>query len=93
MADTTSPRDRFIEPETVARRLGVDVETVLALVTAGEIRGVRIGMPPVWRIARGSVEDYLDDQAENARRAALWRQSQTASFPELWGRGDVRTPD
>lgn len=93
MADTTSPRNRFVEPETVARRLGVDTRAVLALVAAGEIRGVRIGAPPVWRIARDSVEDYLDDQAENARRGALWRQSQTASFPELWGRGDVRHPD
>ena len=39
------------------------------------------------------IEDYLNDQAEEARRIALWRQSQTASFPELWGTGAIRNPD
>ena len=30
---------------------------------------------------------WFDDQAEEARRIALWHQSQEASFPELWGTG------
>jgi hypothetical protein len=54
---------------------------------------VRIASDHAWRVDLVSVEDYLDDQAENERRVALWQQSQTASFPELWGRGNVRHPD
>ncbi|MBD3752767.1 MAG: DNA-binding protein, partial [Micrococcales bacterium] len=38
-------------------------------------------------------EAYLDDQVEQTRRMALWHQSQTASFPELWGTGAIRNPD
>ncbi|MCT2084650.1 helix-turn-helix domain-containing protein [Microbacterium enclense] len=73
--------------------LGIDVACVLALVTEGRIRGIRVGDAGLWRIDLASVEHYLDDQAEITRRAALWQQSQAASFPELWGHGDVRHPD
>lgn len=73
--------------------LGIGVAGVLSLVGEGRIRGVRIGPRERWRIDIASVEDYLDDQAESVRRTALWEQAQAASFPELWGRGDVRHPD
>ena len=52
-----------------------------------------MGSPARWRVDQASVADYLDDQAEEARRMALWRQSSTASFPELWGTGVVRNAD
>lgn len=93
VSEAPSPPDRFATPESVARVLGIDVATVLSLVTEGRIRGVWIGDPETCRVELDSVEGYLDDQAENARRTALWLQSQTASFPELWGHGDVRHPD
>ena len=76
-----------------AEILGVTIDEVLALVQRSELRGVRIGTPPQWRIDQASIEGYLDAQAELTRRAALWNQSQEASFPELWGTGTVRHSD
>jgi excisionase family DNA binding protein len=84
---------RLLAPAQVAELLDVSVDDVLALVHQGLLRGVRVGDPARWRVEEESVGHYLDDQAEEARRMALWRQSNAASFPELWGRGPVRNPD
>jgi excisionase family DNA binding protein len=84
---------RLLAPSQVAELLDVSVEEVLALVNEGRLRGFRVGTPARWRVAEESVGTYLDDQAEEARRMALWRQSNAASFPELWGSGQVRNPD
>lgn len=73
--------------------LQLSVDEVIALVLDARLRGVKVGSPARWRIQAASVEGYLDDQAEEARRMALWRESNAASFPELWGRGEVRGRD
>ena len=78
---------RLLAPAQVAELLGIGVEEVMALVHERRLSGSRVGTPARWRIEETSVEDYLADQAEDARRMALWRQSNAASFPELWGRG------
>lgn len=78
---------RLYTPAQVADMLQLDVDEVVALVLEGRLRGAKVGARGVWRIEPASVEEYLDAQAEEARLFALWRQSQTASFPELWGRG------
>jgi excisionase family DNA binding protein len=93
MPDDPTSEVRLLAPAEVGEVLGVSVDEVLALVQEGRLRGYRVGAPARWRIDAGSVGDYLDDQAEEARRMALWQQSQTASFPELWGSGIVRYPD
>lgn len=93
MTDASSPRERFVPADQVARTLGLGVADVIALAREGQLRGVEIGEPPRWRIDLDSVDAYLDDRSETARRAALWRQSQAASSPELWGRGDIRHDD
>lgn len=80
-------------PALVAEALSVSVDEVIALVLDGRLRGMRVGASAQWRIEENSITEYLDDQAEEARRIALWRQSSTASFPELWGRGSIRSPD
>ncbi len=54
---------------------------------------MRVGSPGRWRIDLDSVDAHVDARVEDARRAALWRQSQAASFPELWGRGEIRHDD
>jgi excisionase family DNA binding protein len=84
---------RLLSPAQVAEVLGISVDEVMELVMAGRLRGARVGSPARWRVEEASVADYLDDQTEEARRMALWRESQTASFPELWGTGVVRNPD
>ncbi|WP_194397831.1 helix-turn-helix domain-containing protein [Microbacterium atlanticum] len=92
MPDDPTSEVRLLAPAQVAEVLGVSVDEVMALVLEGRLRGVRVGAPLRWRVDAASVGEYLDDQAEEARRIALWHQSQTASFPELWG-GIVRNPD
>ncbi|WP_426324303.1 helix-turn-helix domain-containing protein [Microbacterium sp. E-13] len=93
MPDDPTSEVRLLAPAQVGEVLGVSVDEVMALVQEGRLRGYRVGAPARWRIDAASVADYLDDQAEEARRMALWQQSQTASFPELWGTGIVRNPD
>lgn len=75
---------RHLALAQVADVLDLTVEDVLALVHEGRLRGVRVGVPPQWRVEEASIADYLDDQREEARRIALWNQSNAASFPELW---------
>ena len=84
---------RLLAPAQVAEILGVSIDEVMALVHARRIRGSRVGSPARWRIEEASLTEYLDDQSEEARRIALWRESNAASFPELWGSGRVRNPD
>jgi excisionase family DNA binding protein len=93
MSDDPTSDVRLLAPAQVGEVLGVSVDEVMALVNEGRLRGLRVGAPARWRIDAVSVGDYLDDQAEEARRMALWRQSQNASFPELWGGRIVRHPD
>ncbi|QIG41059.1 helix-turn-helix domain-containing protein [Microbacterium sp. 4R-513] len=76
-----------------AELLGVSVDEVMELVQSAQLRGVRVGSPARWRIEAESIEHYLDDRVEEARRMALWRQSNEASFPELWGSGVIRNSD
>ncbi|APZ35001.1 DNA-binding protein [Microbacterium aurum] len=93
MPEPTDSGVRLLAPSQVAEMLQLPVDEVIALVLDGRLRGARIGTPARWRIEADSLAGYLDDQAEEARRIALWRESNAASFPELWGRGAVRNPD
>ncbi len=93
MPDSPHPDERLVAPAQVADVLGISVDDVIALALEGQLRGVRVGTPPQWRIGEDSVTTYLDEQTEQTRRMALWRQSNAASFPELWGTGQVRRPD
>jgi excisionase family DNA binding protein len=93
MPDSPVSGMRMLAPAQVAEVLDVSVDEVIALVLDGRLRGARVGVPARWRVEELSVGEYLDDQAEEARRVALWQQSSSASFPELWGRGSVRHPD
>lgn len=93
MPEVSPPGIRLLALAQVAELLDVSVDEVMALVHEGRLRGLKVGSPARWRIEEDSVGAYLDDQAEEARRIALWRQSNVASFPELWGRGRVRNPD
>lgn len=93
MPETPEARARLFAPAQVAEMLDLPVDEVVALVLDGRLRGAKVGTPGRWRIEADSVDAYLDDQAEEARRIALWRESNAASFPELWGRGEIRNPD
>lgn len=87
MPDASVPSARYLRPAEVAELLQVDVDEVIDLVMQGRLRGARLGVPARWRIEESAVDDYLAEQTEDARRMALWRQANAASFPEVWGRG------
>lgn len=93
MPEISSSEVRLLAPAQVAEMLGVSIDEVMALVEQRRLRGLRVGSPARWRVEEASVAEYLDEQAEEARRIALWHQSNEASFPELWGSGIVRKPD
>ncbi|WP_226532655.1 helix-turn-helix domain-containing protein [Microbacterium paraoxydans] len=85
MPAPTSRAPRFLAPAQVAELLNLGVGEVIDLVQEGRLRGAQLGSPPRWRVEESSLEDYLADESETSRRMALWRQSQVASFPEVWG--------
>jgi excisionase family DNA binding protein len=85
MADSPETAPRFLAPAQVAELLSIDVDEVITLVHDGRLRGAQLGSPPRWRVEEASLQGYLEEQTETSRRMALWRQSQTASFPEVWG--------
>lgn len=88
MSERNAP-ERHVSPAQVAELLDLAVDDVIALILNGSLRGACIGSVPQWRIAEASVAEYLEGQREQARRMALWRQSNAASFPELWGGSDL----
>lgn len=85
MAPPIRPASRFLAPAQVAELLSIGVDEVVELLHEGRLRGAQLGSPPRWRVEESSLEDYLAEESEIARRMALWRQSQVASFPEVWG--------
>jgi len=85
MPETPAAAARFLAPAQVAELLTLEVDEVIALVLEGRLRGSQLGSPARWRVEAASLEEYLAEQAEEARRMALWRQSNAASFPEVWG--------
>lgn len=91
MPDTPASAPRFLAPAQVAELLSIDVDEVIALVLEGRLRGSQLGSPARWRVEESSLSEYLAEQSEEARRMALWRQANEASFPEVWGTS-TRTP-
>lgn len=81
---------RYLTPAQVAELLSISVDEVVALVSEGRLRGARLGAPARLRVEEASLSDYLDDQVEEARRMALWNESNVASFPEVWGSRTAR---
>lgn len=89
MPDVPLPDARLLTAAQAAEMLAVDVDEVVALILEGRLRGTRVGTRAQWRVEASSIDDYLEAQTEEVRRMALWRESQAASFPELWGRGSA----
>lgn len=85
MATPSSRTPRFLAPAQVAELLCIEVDEVIVLVHEGRLRGAQLGSPPRWRVEESSVDGYVAEESETARRMALWQQSQLASFPEVWG--------
>lgn len=85
MPHSSQPAQGFLAPAQVAELLSIEIDEVVELVYEGRLRGSKLGAPARWRIEASSLSEYLAEQSEEARRMALWRQANEASFPEVWG--------
>lgn len=85
MVDAPAPGSRYLAPAQVAELLSIGIDEVIRLVHEGRLRGAQLGSPARWRVEESSLSEYLAEQSEEARRMAVWHQSQAASFPEVWG--------
>ena len=85
MPEASDMAPRFLAPAQVAELLSIEVDEVIDLVQQGRLRGSQLGSPPRWRVEEASLADYLEEQSEDARRQALWRQANEASFPDVCG--------
>lgn len=85
MSDIPPAASRYLAPGQVAELLSIEVDEVIELIYQCRLRGSKLGSPARWRVEETSLEEYLAEQSEEARRMALWRQANEASFPEVWG--------
>ncbi|HMO95802.1 MAG TPA: helix-turn-helix domain-containing protein [Tepidiformaceae bacterium] len=59
-SETTRPIDVFLSPETVAQRLGVNVQTVRAWIRSGKLPASRLAGRRVLRIRESDIEAVLE---------------------------------
>lgn len=82
-SDSTDAVGRFLTVADTAEILSVEAADVMALLRSGELPAIRVGSSGQWRIERTVLETYIDAMYEEARRRALWDQSDFANIPEL----------
>lgn len=87
MNDTTSPGSigRFLTLNDAADILNVSLSQAYALVRSGELPAIKLGGNGHWRVERDVLESYISAKYEEARRSALFNQSDYADIPELSG--------
>ena len=76
-------REPYLSLTDVALALDVRVRDIVQLIDDGELAGIVVGGHQ--RVTQAALEQYLADQHEQQRRAALWQESQTASVIDLFG--------
>jgi excisionase family DNA binding protein len=80
---------RFLTLGDTAQILNITSAEALDLVRTGELPAIRIG-GGIWRVERRVLESYIEGKYEEARRLALWEQSDYANIPELSGGAIIR---
>lgn len=83
---------RFLTLGDTAELLNVSAAEALDLVRTGELPAIQIGTGRMWRVERTVLESYIEAKYEEARRIALWEQSDFANLPEL-SAGQIIRPD
>jgi hypothetical protein len=86
---------RFLTLADTADILALTVSQVRALVRTGELPAIRISQAESarqvhWRVERVVLESFIEARYEEARRVALWEQSDFANIPELSGGTIIR---
>ena len=81
---------RFLTLADTAEILSLTTAEVHDLVRTGELPAIRLGTARVWRVERIVLESFIDAKYEEARRIALWQQSDFGNIPELSGGRIIR---
>ncbi|TFC19543.1 DNA-binding protein [Cryobacterium algoritolerans] len=74
---------RFLTLADTAEILSLSAAEVHDLVRTGELPAIRLGTSGVWRVERIVLESFIEAKYEEARRMALWQQSDFGNIPEL----------
>ncbi|TFD77361.1 helix-turn-helix domain-containing protein [Cryobacterium fucosi] len=84
---------RFLTLADTAEVLSLSAAEVFDLVRTGELPAIRLGTTGVWRVERIVLESFIEAKYEEARRMALWQQSDFGNIPELSGGRIIRPED
>lgn len=84
---------RFLTLADTAEVLSLSAAEVHDLVRTGELPAIRLGTTGVWRVERIVLESFIEAKYEEARRMALWQQSDFGNIPELSGGRIIRPPE
>jgi excisionase family DNA binding protein len=72
---------RFLTLADTAELLNISTKQAYAIVRSGELPAIKVGAS--WRVERMVLESYIDAMYEEARRMALWNQSDLAPLTEF----------
>ncbi|MFC5929168.1 DNA-binding protein [Cryobacterium melibiosiphilum] len=84
---------RFLTLGDVSEILSISPVEALDLVRSNELPAIRIGSPGTWRVERIVLESYIEAKYEEARRLAMWEQSDFSNIVELSGGRILRPVD
>ncbi len=84
---------RFLTLADTAEILSLSATEVHDLVRTGELPAIRLGTTGVWRVERIVLESFIEAKYEEARRMALWQQSDFGNIPELSAGRIIRPED
>lgn len=84
---------RFLTLADTAEILSLSAAEVHDLVRTGELPAIRLGTTGLWRVERIVLESFIEAKYEEARRMALWQQSDFGNIPELSGGRIIRPED
>ena len=84
---------RFLTLGDVAEILSIRAAEALELVRSNELPAIRVGTAGAWRVERVVLESYIEAKYEEARRMALWQQSDFSNIVELSGGRILRAVD
>lgn len=84
---------RFLTLADVAEILAISASDALDLVRSNELPAIRVGTTGAWRVERIVLESYIEAKYEEARRMALWQQSDFSNIVELSGGRILRPTD
>ncbi len=74
-SDETGALGRFLTLTDVSLILNITAAEALELVKCGELPAINVPASGSWRVEHAMLESYIAARYEEARRMALWQQS------------------